>query len=137
MRTGKSASATITELALALIIIAVLLVSLWFLLLRDRDPGPPNQTLQESVGLVSASEDTAQQAIIDLELTAAPTAVPTPPPPTPTPPPVGRLHTVASGETLIGIADIYDVAWDDLAELNGIDDPRSLQVGQELQIPNQ
>ncbi len=135
MRTGKSASATITELALALIIIAILLVGLWFLLLRDRDPGPPNQTLQESVGLVPPSTDTAEKAIHELELDLSPTAVATPPP-TATPEPLQRFHTVVSGETLIGIADAYDVAWGDLAELNGIDDPRSLQVGQELQIPN-
>lgn len=136
MRTGKSVSATITELALALIIIAVLLVALWFLLLRDRDPGPPNQTLQESVGLVAASEDTAEKAVRELQLSETLTPVPTQPPPIPSPPPPERVHTVASGETLISIAEAYEVAWEDLAELNGIDDPRSLQIGQELQIPS-
>lgn len=136
MRTGKSVSATITELALALIIIAVLLVALWFLLLRDRDPGPPNQTLQESVGLVAASEDTAEKAVRELQLSETLTPVPTQPPPIPSPPPLERVHTVASGETLISIAEAYEVAWEDLADLNGIDDPRSLQIGQELQIPS-
>jgi LysM repeat protein len=136
MRTGKSVSATITELALALIIIAVLLVALWFLLLRDRDPGPPNQTLQESVGLVAASEDTAENAVRDLQLSETLTPVPIQPPPIPSPPPLERVHAVASGETLISIAEAYEVAWEALAELNGIDDPRSLQIGQELQIPS-
>ncbi len=136
MPTGKSVSATITELALALIIIAVLLVALWFLLLRDRDPGPPNQTLQESVGLVAASEDTAEKAVRDLQLSETITPVPTQTPlPVPSPPPLERFHTVAAGETLISIADAYEVPWEELAELNGIDDPRSLQIGQELQIP--
>ncbi len=136
MRTGKSVSATITELALALIIIAVLLVALWFLLLRDRDPGPPNQTLQESVGLVAASEDTAEKAVRDLQLSETLTPVPTQAPPVPSPPPLDRYHTVASGDTLISIAEAYEVSWEELAELNGIDDPRSLQIGQELQIPS-
>lgn len=136
MHTGKSVSATITELALALIIIAVLLVALWFLLLRDRDPGPPNQTLQESVGLVAASEDTAENAVRDLQLSETLTPVPTQPPPVPSPPPLERFHTVAAGDTLISIAEAYEVPWEDLAELNGIDDPRSLQIGQELQIPS-
>lgn len=136
MRTGKSVSATITELALALIIIAVLLVALWFLLLRDRDPGPPNQTLQESVGLVAASEDTAEKAVRDLQLSEALTPAPTQPPPVASPPPLERYHTVASGDTLISIAAAYEVPWEELAELNGIDDPRSLQIGQELQIPS-
>lgn len=136
MRTGKSVSATITELALALIIIAVLLVALWFLLLRDRDPGPPNQTLQESVGLVAASEDTAEKAVRDLQLSETLTPAPTQPPPVASPPPLERYHTVAAGDTLISIAAAYEVPWEELAELNGIDDPRSLQVGQELQIPS-
>ena len=135
MRTGKSVSATITELALALIIIAVLLVALWFLLLRDRDPGPPNQTLQESVGLVAASEDTAENAVRDLQLSETLTPAPTQPP-VPSPPPLERYHTVAAGDTLISIAAAYEVPWEELAELNGIDDPRSLQIGQELQIPS-
>lgn len=136
MRTGKSVSATITELALALIIIAVLLVALWFLLLRDRDPGPPNQTLQESVGLVAASEDTAEKAVRELRLSETLTPAPTQPPPVPSPPPLERFHTVVAGDTLSSIAEAYEVDWEELAAVNGIDDPRALQIGQELQIPD-
>ena len=91
MRTGKSVSATITELALALIIIAVLLVALWFLLLRDRDPGPPNQTLQESVGLVAASEDTAENAVRELQLSETLTPGATTATADPQPAPAGPL----------------------------------------------
>lgn len=138
MQPGKSASATITELAFALIIITVLLLALWYLLLRDRAPELPNQALQDSVGLVSADSDTAQNALRQLNLTGTPTAVPTPSPlptvePTATLP---RLHSVTAGETLSAIADSYGVPWEELAAFNGITDPRSLQIGQELKIPS-
>ena len=138
MQPGKSASATITELALALIIITVLLLALWYLLLRDRASELPNQTLQDSVGMVNAEQDTAQNALRQLNLTGTPTAVPTPSPlptvePTATPP---RFHSVIAGETLSAIADIYGLPWEELAAFNGITDPRSLQIGQELKIPS-
>ena len=74
---------------------------------------------------------------------AVPTYTPTPiiridirlPPGTPTPTPVPQRHVVAAGDTLIGIATRYGVAVADLQELNGIGDPRGLQIGQRLEIP--
>ncbi|HRZ41187.1 MAG TPA: LysM peptidoglycan-binding domain-containing protein [Bacteroidales bacterium] len=46
------------------------------------------------------------------------------------------IHTVARGETLSGIASKYPgVSADDIMKLNGIKDPRSLQVGQKIKIP--
>lgn len=72
-----------------------------------------------------------------------PTYTPTPiihidvrlPPGTPTPTPMPQWHRVEAGDTLIGIAARYGVVVEDLQELNGIDDPRGLQIGQELEIP--
>ena len=74
---------------------------------------------------------------------AVPTYTPTPivsidvrlPPGTPTPTPTPQRHRVEAGDTLIGIADRYGVDVGDLQELNGIDDPRGLQIGQRLEIP--
>ncbi len=74
---------------------------------------------------------------------AVPTYTPTPiihidvrlPPGTPTPTPMPQQHQVEAGDTLIGIAARYGVTVEDLQELNGIGDPRGLQIGQRLEIP--
>jgi LysM repeat protein len=56
--------------------------------------------------------------------TATPTVTPTP-----------IVHVVQSGDTLLGIALDYGVDVETLQQLNGIQDPQALQVGQELTIP--
>lgn len=48
---------------------------------------------------------------------------------------IGRRHVVASGETLYRVAKAYGVSPEALAAKNGIDDPRTLAVGQDLIIP--
>ncbi|MEZ4673621.1 MAG: LysM peptidoglycan-binding domain-containing protein [Caldilineaceae bacterium] len=45
------------------------------------------------------------------------------------------MHTVQSGESLLGIATQYDISVSSLQDANGILDPRTLQVGQQLIIP--
>lgn len=47
----------------------------------------------------------------------------------------GETYTVKSGDTLYGIANRLDILWKDLAELNGIKEPYTLSVGQELKLP--
>jgi LysM repeat protein len=47
------------------------------------------------------------------------------------------IHVVQSGDTLLGIALEYGVDLDTLRQANGNLDPRSLQIGQELIIPNE
>jgi LysM repeat protein len=59
--------------------------------------------------------------------TPLPTATPTPTPPT--------IYIVQAGDTLKKIARKFDVTVLDLIEVNGITDPNSLQIGQELIIP--
>lgn len=44
-------------------------------------------------------------------------------------------HTVAAGDTLWTIAAAYGVSVDELMELNSIDDPRALRIGQSLKLP--
>jgi LysM repeat protein len=56
-------------------------------------------------------------------------------PNTPTPSPTPIIHVVQSGETLIAIALQYGVTVDALQSANGIQDPSTLQVNQELFIP--
>ena len=67
---------------------------------------------------------------------------PTPPPDSTTPPdptsePSGTpdTYTVRSGDTLSGIAGVFGTTWQVLAELNGIEDPARLRVGQVLDLP--
>jgi LysM repeat protein len=67
-----------------------------------------------------------------------PTATPsptTPPTPTATSVPVGGVtYIVKPGDSLYSIARRYNMTVDEIMELNGITDPTSLQVGQELII---
>ena len=92
-------------------------------------------------GLVPATP--AAVAATPTPYEAVPTYTPTPiiridvrlPPGTPTPTPMPQQHRVEAGDTLIGIAARYGVTVEDLQALNGIDDPRGLQIGQRLEIP--
>lgn len=55
--------------------------------------------------------------------------------PHPEPELVSVRHTVAPGETLYRISRTYGITVEELSEANGISDPRTLVVGQELIIP--
>ncbi len=71
--------------------------------------------------------------------TAKPTATPAPytpaPTATPTVTPTPIVHVIARGETLLAIANKYGVSVADIQEVNGISDPRLLQVGQQIFVP--
>ena len=47
----------------------------------------------------------------------------------------GKTYTVAKGDNPVTIAKKFKVPYDDLVELNHIDDPRKLKIGQKLLIP--
>ncbi len=65
--------------------------------------------------------------------------MPTPgtPPPTParTPTAVMMTYIVQEGDTLYDIALRYGVDMDEIIAINGLEDPNTLYVGQELLIP--
>lgn len=73
------------------------------------------------------------------EATLRPTATPAPytpaPTPTPTLTPTPIIYSIGRGDTLLGIAQQFGITVRELQETNGITDPRSLRVGQELIIP--
>lgn len=48
----------------------------------------------------------------------------------------GITHTVSAGETVMSIAQRYDVDMQDLIELNNLADPSMIDVGQKLLIPD-
>jgi LysM repeat protein len=84
---------------------------------------------------------TATIALAVVNETDAPTATPAPytpaPTPTPTVTPTPVFHTIAAGQSLLTIANQYNVTIASLQEANGILDPRMLQVGQQLIIPRE
>jgi LysM repeat protein len=49
----------------------------------------------------------------------------------------GVRHTVASGESLSQIAQNYGVTVAQIMAVNGLDDPNTIVVGQELLIPQE
>jgi len=69
-----------------------------------------------------------------------PTTTPTPPPTststsTPSPTSTPRVHTIKSGETLLGIAWFYNVSLDELKAMNPDVNPNIMIVGTDLLIP--
>lgn len=46
-----------------------------------------------------------------------------------------RRYTVQPGDTLAGVALIYNLSWQELARENGLGEASTLQIGQELRIP--
>ena len=82
---------------------------------------------------------TATIAIALVAATPLPTPTPAPytpaPTPTPTVTPTPVIYTLASGDSLLSIANQYGVSVAALQEANGILDPRTLQIGQQLIIP--
>jgi murein DD-endopeptidase MepM/ murein hydrolase activator NlpD len=50
--------------------------------------------------------------------------------------PGGQFHSVAAGETGIGIAHAYATDWSRIATLNALTEPYILRIGQRLKLPN-
>jgi LysM repeat protein len=91
-------------------------------------PEPPTRTLVPSNVEPSAASSPSP--------TATPVASPEPTPtPTPRAPAGPTTYTVQSGDTLSGIAEAHGTTWQVLAELNKIENPRRLRVGQVLKLP--
>src|SRR4051812_3384752 len=84
---------------------------------------------------------TATIGLAVVNATDAPTDTPAPYTPAPTPTftvtPTPIFHAIASGESLLSIANQYNVSVSSLQEANGILDPRTLQIGQQLIIPRE
>lgn len=91
-------------------------------------------------GTPIAQPPTAQPTALS---TAEPTAEPTPtaePPPTEEPtaepqPTPGGTYIVQPGDTLEGIGRRFGVPWPSIAQANGIEEPYTIRIGQELVIP--
>jgi len=84
-------------------------------------------------------EPTATVSLALAAATTLPSATPAPytpePTPTPTLSPTPVVYTVQSGQSLLTIANQFAVSVAALQDANGILDPRTLQIGQQLIIP--
>ncbi|HMQ51722.1 MAG TPA: LysM peptidoglycan-binding domain-containing protein [Anaerolineae bacterium] len=104
----------------------------------------PSPTSRATATTTADDEEEADEATPAAEpvskATAKPTSTPTRRPtatPTPTPEVAATplVYVVQAGDQLLSIASRFGVDVDLLAEENGIGDPTSLQIGQELTIP--
>lgn len=135
----------------SLAVVALLIASAVFVLLVDRSLRRPldvPEALRPTATAVSRDLTreapavipvTPEPIVIDLEIPEGPFERP----PTPTVVPVHTeaparyfLVTVQTGDTLAAIASRYGYGFEEIAELNGIDEPYVIQIGDELLFPN-
>jgi LysM repeat protein len=96
-------------------------------------PGPA--TAGDASPSPSAVVTTRPSATVRPSPTILPTSTPAATP-VPTPEPSYRTYTVKSGDFLISIANRFGTTVQAILELNEIDDPSRLVIGQELKIPD-
>jgi LysM repeat protein len=92
---------------------------------KTRPPSPGVQPTQVIVRL----------PIVTPRATATPAPATPRPTSTPAPTPTPLIHTIAGGDSLWDLSHRYGVSVSALQEANAILDPRKLQLGQELVIP--
>jgi LysM repeat protein len=103
--------------------------------------GAPEATRPPSAPPSAASSGPPATPAPAVAPTSVPTPVPSPiptPPPTPlptTPPPVTSTYTVVEGDTLASIADRFGTTVEALQNLNGLEDPDEIVIGQVLTLP--
>jgi LysM repeat protein len=85
----------------------------------------------------TATPTTRPMAVATLRPTATPAPYTPAPTSTPTLTPTPIIYVIRKGDTPLGIANQFGVSLRDLQDTNGITDPRTLRVGQELIIPEQ
>ncbi len=135
----------------ALAVAALITASVVFVLLVDRSLRRPPEIPEvlrptASTTIVVPTRQapavtpvTPEPIVIDLEIREGPFEQL----PTPTVVPVHTeaparyfLVTVQSGDTLAAIASRYGYSFEEIAELNGIDEPYVIHIGDELLFPN-
>jgi len=97
---------------------------------RILDPPMPTAPVDLPVAPSDTPRPTATRRATFTPVPATPSNTPTP---TVTPTPI--FYTIRKGDTLLEIAREFGVTVREIQEVNGIDDPRRLRVGQEILIP--
>lgn len=111
-------------LAPGLIFVLALFLAACGQVITKPTPVPPTSTPTTTPTPLATAQATATPAPYTPEPTSTPTPEPTP-----------IVHTIGPGETLIAIARKYGVSVQAIQEANGITDPRSLRVSQQILIP--
>jgi LysM repeat protein len=97
---------------------------------RILDPPVPTAPVERQVAPSDTPRPTATRRATFTPVPATPSNTPTP---TVTPTPI--FYAIKKGDTLLEIAREFGVTVREIQEVNGIDDPRRLRVGQEILIP--
>lgn len=127
-------------LLINILVSTVTVVLVWSALQRRgaviAEPRAPIPTPTLAIAVDSGSDPAvAEQPTNATESTSAePTAIP--PTPAPTEPTGPILHVVQAGDSIGGISIEYDVSMDEIMAANGLDDPNTIFIGQELMIPS-
>ncbi len=105
-------------------------------------PTPVEQTATDAIPSPRATSTPG--SILIFTFTPRPSLTPRLSTPTPTPPPTlppasdgecSVIHVVEAGDTVLGIAQRYNVAVDDIMRANELETASSLRIGQKLVIP--
>jgi LysM repeat protein len=113
---GRQERHVLPTWALALAVLALLIVGVWYFFLSDRVAAPP---------------EPQPSAVASQPAAAPPPSVA----PSPTAPAAPQTYTVQEGDTLGQIAEELGTSAQALAAENGITDPNLIVVGQELRVP--
>ena len=101
----------------------------------------PKPTVTSSTTAQPMLDPPPTPTLIVIPITLPPTTITAPPTPTKAiiadaaSEPEPEIYKVREGDTLLGIADRFGVAMDELVELNQIENPSLISVGEELLIP--
>ncbi len=110
--------------------VALLALALALALAACGSPEPDAELSTRTPAGTSAPRGTATAFPTWTAEPVTPTATATP---TSTPTPI--VYAIQQGDTLLDVANRFGVSASDIQEVNGITDPRTLQIGQELIIP--
>lgn len=143
---GRGAGASRTRSRVAGAALALVVVAGAAAVVAARLPGLGHAAVAGATGTPAVGASVAAAASVGAsavpQVTPAPptpspsvAVTPTPPPATPTPAPATRSYRVRAGDTLSAIAARFGVSVAAIEQLNGIKDPRLLQIGQVLKIP--
>ena len=124
--------------AVTLVVLCLLLADRLRPSARRPDLPPPDRLVRVEIGGVEERPRPPRRAVAPRPVERVPAREPPPAPePEPEPEPA-RTHVVRPGETLSSIARAAlgsSRRVDEIASLNGIEDPDSIRAGQELRLP--
>ena len=143
---GASVTNTVAVVVAVVLVAAALFVVVADNALRNRSEVPD---VLRPIAIPDPSMRTGSDVVpgqltpgsVTIELPLSEVSAPVIPTPTGAPGRSGRLakfraHIVESGDTLAGIASGSGLSFEEIAAVNGIDEPFTIQIGETILIPN-